>query len=113
MAFGTRAVFEPIREIAFGSIGATYTPVGGAITDHARLIRFVSTLDTEVYISLDAINDHIRLTPNGFFLIDLSSNKVRDDGLFLAIGTIFYIKEVVSPSSGELWIEVMSAQGGV
>jgi hypothetical protein len=113
MAYGTRAAFEPVREIAFGSVGASYTAVGTPIVDHARLVRIVNTMNTEMYISLDAVDDHIRMAAGSFFLIDFSANKVRDDGLFLPIGTIFYVKQVTAPASGNLWIEVLYAQGGV
>ena len=113
MAYGTRASFEPIREIAFGSVGAAYTAVGTALTDNARLVRLVNTMNTEVYISLDGVTDVIRMAAGSFYLMDLSTNKVRDDGLFLAVGTIFYVKQVIAPGSGNLWIEVLYAQGGV
>lgn len=113
MAYGTRAAFEAVREIANGSITANYQAVGTAITDHARLVRIVNTMNTEMYISLDGTTDHIRLAAGSFFIIDFSANKVRDDGLFLPIGTIFYVKQVTAPASGNLWIEVLYAQGGV
>jgi len=113
MAFGTRVALDPVREIAFGDVGATYSPVGTPLGDHARLIRFVSTLDAEVYLSLDGSTDQIRLAANSFFLLDLSANKVRDDGLFLGVGTQIYIQRVSgAPTSGNAWIEVMYAEGG-
>ncbi len=114
MAYGTRAQYEPIREVAAASVGASYSAVGTAITDHARIIRIVSSLDAEAYVSIDGTNNHIRLASNSFVLYDLSSNKVQDDGLFLSVGTVFYAKRVSgAPTSGSLWIEVLYASGGV
>jgi hypothetical protein len=114
MAYGTRASFETIREVAFGGIGAAYAAVGTALTDHARLVRFVNTTDVEVYISFDAATDQIRLAINSFYILDLAANKVKDDGLFLPLGTVIYQKRVSgAPSSGSLWIEVLYAQGGI
>lgn len=114
MAYGTRAKFEAVREIAFGSVGATYTAVGGAITDHARLVRFVNTMNDEVYISLDGTTDQLRLAAGSFLLLDVSTNKIRDDGLFIPVGTVFYVKEVGGgQTSGSVWIEVVGAEGGV
>ena len=113
MAYGTKAAFEPIREVAFGDVGAAYTAVGTGITDRARIIRIVNSLDNEVYISLDGVVDNVRMSSNSFFIIDLASNKVRNDGMFFRVGTIFFIREVsVSPTSGSLWIEVLFAAGG-
>ena len=113
MAYGKRVAFEPIREIAFGSITGTYQAVGTGLADNARLIRIVNQMDTQMYISIDGTTDHIRLPAGGFLLLDLSANKIRDDGLFLAVGTIFYVKQVSAPSTGSLWIEVLYAEGGV
>lgn len=113
MAFGTRAAFEAIREIAFGSISGTYINVGNALTDHARLIRIVNEMDAQMYISTDGTTDHLRLSANSFVLFDLSTNKIKDDGLFLPKGTIIYVRQVSTPTSGSLWIEVLSAEGGV
>lgn len=114
MAYGTRATFDAVRELAFGGISGTYAAVGTALTDNARLIRFVNQTDVQVYISLDASTDHVRMAANSFFIMDFSANKIRDDGLFVPIGTIFYIKQVSgAPASGSLWVEVVSGAGGV
>jgi len=114
MAYGRRVVFEDVREIAFGAVGANYTAVGGALTDHARLVFVTSTLDAEVYLSLDGVNDHQRYPANFHKTLDLTANKVRDDGFFVPQGTIFYVKRVAgAPTSGALWIEVITAGGGV
>ncbi len=114
MAYGTRAIFEAVRELAFGGIGAAYAVVGTSLTDHARLVRFVNTTDAEVYVSTDGVIDHIRMAAGSFFILDFSANKVRDDGLFLPIGTQFQVKrQAGAPTSGSFWIEVVAATGGV
>lgn len=114
MAYGTRAQFDAVRELAFGSISGTYAAVGTATTDHARLIRFVNSTDAQVYISLDGITNNIKLVPNSFALFDFSTNKIQDDGLFVSVGTTFYTKQVSgAPGSGSVWIEVVSGKGGV
>ena len=115
MAYGTRVGFEPVREVAFGSVTGSYTAVGAATTDHARIIHIVSTLSTDVYISIDGFVDHLRIAGGGFVLFDFSTNKIHDDGLFLKEGTIFYVKQTSAgaPASGNLWIEVVYGQGGV
>lgn len=115
MAYGTRAAFEAVREVAFGSVTGSYTAIGTATTDHTRIVHIVSTLNTDVYISLDGTTDHIRLAGGGFVLFDFSSNKIHDDGLFLKEGTVFYVKQTSAgaPASGNLWIEIAYGQGGV
>ncbi len=114
MAFGTRAQFDAVREIAFGGISGTYAVVGTPLTDHARLIRFVNSTNAEVYISLDGVTDNIRLAASSFLLCDFSTNKIQDDGLFVSVGTQFYVRQVAgAPGSGGVWIEVVSGAGGV
>jgi len=114
MAYGRKVSFDAIREIAFGGIGAAYAAVGTATTDNARLININNSTDAEVYISLDGSTDHLRLPANSFKLFDFSANKIRDDGFFIARGTVFSVKQVSgAPSSGSVWIEVVYGAGGV
>jgi|SRR6267378_1631227 len=114
MAYGTRAKFDPVREVAFGGISGTYAAIGTPLTDHARIVRFVNSSNVEVYISLDAISDNIRLAASSFVLYDFSTNRIQDDGLFVSVGTQFYVKQVAgAPASGSVWCEVVSGTGGV
>jgi hypothetical protein len=113
MSFGTRVQFDAVREVAFGGIGAAYAAVGAATSDYTRLVRFVNGTDADVYVSLDNATDHLRVAANSFVLLDLTANKVKDNGFFIANLTTFYVKRVSgAPSSGTFWIEVMSAAGG-
>lgn len=114
MAYGTRVKFAAVREIAFGSISGTYATVGTPLAEHVRLITFQNGCDEDLYISFDGVVDNLRIAANSFKLFDLSSNKVRDDGLFLSVGTQIYVKEVLSSvTSGDFWVEVLYAEGGV
>lgn len=114
MAYGTRAEFDAVREVAFGSISGSYAVIGGTLTDHARIVRIVNSTNAEMYISVDGTTDNFRMAANSFVLFDFSTNKIRDDGLFVAVGTQFYVKQVsAAPTSGAVWVEVVSAAGGV
>lgn len=113
MAYGTRATFEELKEIEFGDVSGTFATVGSPIGVHARILICNNALNQSVYLSFDGTTNHLRLAPNSYKLIDFSSNKIRDDGLFLASGTQVWIKEVSSSvSSGTFWIETISAEGG-
>lgn len=113
MSFGSRVTFEPIRELAFGSIGASYSAVGTLTVDYTRLVRFVNSTDVEVYISLDGSTNNIRLASGSFMLLDFTTNQVDEAGFFVAKGTVFYVKRVSgAPSSGSVWIEVVYGVGG-
>lgn len=113
MAYGTRVRFDPVREKAASSITGTYTTLGIPFTDHVRLLDLSNSSTQEIYISFDGINDHLRMEQNSFKLFDLSANKIRDDGLFLASGTQMFVKFVGTTSiTGAVWAEVMYGEGG-
>jgi len=113
MAYGTRVVFEELRELGFASITASYTPMGLPTNSHVRLISISNSTEEDIYISFDGITDHLRLTSLSFKLFDLSSNKVRDDGLFIEVGTQVYVKYVSNlGTQGSVWMEALSAEGG-
>ena len=114
MAYGTRVRFEELRELAFGGIGAAYAAIGGATGDHTRLVTFNNTTDTDLYISTNGVTNHLRIASGSGKVLDLTTNKVRDDGLFVDQGTVFYVKRTAgAPTTGLIWIEVMYADGGV
>lgn len=113
MAFGTRVAFDAVRELAFGSISGTYAALGTPTSDNARLLSISNSTNADVYISFDGTTNHLRLVANSFKLFDLSANKIRDDGLFIAIGTQIYVRQVSgAPTNGAVWAEIMSAEGG-
>jgi hypothetical protein len=113
MAYGTKAAFEPVREIAFGGIGAAYAVLGGITTDYIRGFAINNSTDVEVYISFDGVANHIRLAANSFKLFDVTTNNVHSDGYFLPLRTQFYIKRVSgAPTLGNVWIETLIGQGG-
>jgi len=114
MAFGTKAQFDAVRELAFGGISGTYAVVGSPLTDHARIVRIVNSTNAEIYISINGVTNHIRMAVGSFVLFDFSTNRIQDDGLFLSVGVQFWAKQVTgAATSGSVWVEVVSAIGGV
>lgn len=113
MAYGTRVAFDAVRELAFGSISGTYAALGTPLADNVRLLSISNSTDVDVYISFDGSTNHLRLANNSFKLFDFSANKIRDDGLFVAVGTQIYVKQVSgAATSGSVWAEAVSAEGG-
>lgn len=114
MAYGIRVNFDPVREAAFGSVGAAYAAIGSAITDYPRMVSFNNTTDTDVYFSLDGVNNHMRIAAGSAKIFDFTANKARRaEGFFLERGTVFYQKRAAgAPTVGNLWIEVVFADGG-
>lgn len=114
MSYGRRVSFEAVREAAFGAIGVNYAAIGSVTTDYTRIVSFFNSTDADVYISLDGVTNHLRIASGTGQVIDLTANKVRDDGLFIKLGTQFYQKRAGgAPTTGNVWIQTVSAAGGV
>ena len=114
MPYSTKATFDPIRELAFGSISGTYAAIGSALTVQARIVKITNGTNVPLYISIDGVVDDDKIPANGFALYDFATNKIRDDGLFIPVGTIFYAKEdSASPTTGSIWVTVIYGEGGV
>jgi hypothetical protein len=92
---------EPLRSLAFGSIGATYMGLGTSFVHPIRLIFLQNLTNQLLLFSLDGINDHIVLPPSGFLLLDITSNKTREQGWYIAEGDRIYVKEDgAAPTTG-------------
>ena len=111
MAYGTRIAFDAVREAAFGSITGSYTPIGAPLAKHARIAYFGNSTDGAVYVSLDGVTNHMLLAGNSFQLFDFAANLIRDDGLFVAQETQFYIKSAAVLTKGEIYIEIITGIG--
>lgn len=96
---------EPQRSLAFGSIGATYMGIGASLS--RPIIQYFVQNGTDAWLqfSFDGVNDHFPLPPNGFFLSDVSSNQSgRAQGLLLAEGERFYVKQIGTPTTGNVYV---------
>jgi len=101
-----RLVPEAARSLAFGSIGAAYAGIGTAINNPVRILHIQNLTDVVLMFSYDGINDHFPLASNSYLLLDITANKSRDQGFYLAEGTRIYVKEDGTPSSGSVYVTV-------
>lgn len=103
----TKLKFEPLRSLAFGSIGATYTAVGTP-TEHPMRQFFIQNLTDQLLIfSFDGINDHFVLPVNGFWIEDITTNKSQDIGFYIAQNTTLYVKRSAgAATSGSVYFTV-------
>lgn len=87
------------RSIGFASIGATYSVVGSIFGDPVFCLIIVSTLNENVQISLDGVNDFIPVVANATLVIDIKSDGAAVGG---ALGV--YVKDLNNPTSGSLYV---------
>ena len=106
-ALSVRILPEPLRTLAFGSIGASYTAVGTPLAHPARIVLFQNTTDVPLTISWDGVNDHMYVVSDSFILLDVGTNKGISSEFCIAQNTQFYVTYPGSgPSLGEVVISV-------
>lgn len=104
MSRSIRLVPETARSLAAGSIGAAYMGVGTSFTKPIRMLLIQNLTDESLMFSFDGVNDHLPLPTDGYILLDVTSNKAREDGLYFAEGTRIYVKEISTPTTGSVYV---------
>jgi hypothetical protein len=112
MSFTNKAQVDVLRTLAFGSLAATFTPVGAPFSFQARIICFTNTTNEDVIFSMDGVTDQLIVPAGSFKLFDITMNHrpVNMDDFCFAIGTQWYVRYTAAPSSGAVYIEVVYAQ---
>jgi hypothetical protein len=110
--FTNQAKVDTLRTLAFGSIGATFEPVGPPFAYQARIICFTNTTNEDVIFSMDGSTDQLIVPAGSFKLFDITMNHrpVNMDDFVFAIGTQWYVRYTAAPGSGAVYIEVVYAQ---
>ena len=101
MGQSRRMLAQPLRELAFGGVGASFTPIGNPLSNQIRIIHIYNLTNVTLMFSFTGNTDHFRLPANGFLLLDLCCNKINDGGFFVSENTQMYVKQDGSaPTSG-------------
>jgi len=104
MSLAIRLKAETVRSLAFGAIGAAYMGVGTALTRPIRFVLIQNLTDKVLMFSLNGIDDNFPLASNGYLILDITANKTREDGFFLAEGDRLYVKQTTAaPTTGAVY----------
>ena len=102
-------VIDSLRSLANASIGGSYVAVGTPLSAPCQIVCFTNNTDADMLFSDDGVTDKLFVATGAFKLLDLTANKKQADGFFaIRAGTQFYVKQVSAPSSGSVYIEVIS-----
>ncbi len=106
------ANWEPLRRAEFGDIGASYLQMGDPSTHVIVMIRIRSTLNEDVLLSFDGINDQFFIrSPADQLQIDMGAQRQGDGVYVRPRGTKVYVKhDGTPPTSGTIGITFMFAQ---
>lgn len=105
-AKSVRAFPEPLRSLAFGSIGAGYTAIGTPLAHPARIVKIKNLTDADLLISWDGVHDHDVIPARSGDIVDETANKANEEGWYVAVGTQFYVKQLGVPGSGSIYVAV-------
>ncbi len=89
---GIQATFDTIRSIDSATFTGAYQALGIPLTRTIRLFKIVNDSSVPITVSTDGVLDMDYIPANAFSLYDITSDKVKDDGWFIATGTQFYVK---------------------
>lgn len=100
---------DPVRSLANGSIGATYTVLSGGSTTHpVRLVCFTNNTDGDMFFSLDGSTDQLFVGAGGFKLFDLNTNRLNVAQYWaIQVGTSFYVRYNTAPTRGTVYVECL------
>jgi len=101
---------DPVRSLAYTSLGASYVALGTQLTTAPRIYFIQNLTNATLMFSYDGVNDHFPLPANGFRLLDVCTNQIATQGFFVSAGTQFYVKNVGTPTSGSVYLTVEYAK---
>lgn len=103
-----RKIFPlPLRSLNFAALVGGYIPIGNPAESPVRIAKFYNNMNKAVLVSWDGSTDHMFLPSGSFTLLDISTNRIREDGYFIAQGQQFYVQDAgVAPTSGDIYVEL-------
>lgn len=107
-----KAKFEPLRELAFGGVGAFYAPVGGPSLNPIRILRINNTLNQNIKVSFDDIDDYDYIPAGQQVQYDFGANKSTVGGVLeMPKITQVYVRYVgaMAPTSGQVDVTMIYA----
>lgn len=105
----SRALFEPLRSLAFGGISGSYAAVGTPFQNEIRAFCITNNTQGDMIFSLDDTNAEgdMFVAKGSYKLYDVQANMNAqfDDKYVLAKNTQVYVKQLTAPTAGAVYIE--------
>ena len=106
MSDAIRLKAENVMSLAAGSVGASYTAIGST-THAARVLVFQNLTDATLMFSIDGSRDTIPLLSNGYFVLDIATNKTATSyELYYPAGSTIFVKQIGTPTTGSVYVSV-------
>lgn len=124
MTYGRRLLGDTVRSVGFAAIaaGATdYVAIGLPLAFKARQILIQNYTDVPLMFSFNGTEgddevDQFPLLSRGYLLLDVTSNKVNEEGFFIAEGTEVSVRYLTVapfavPTTGGVFVSVFYGKG--
>jgi hypothetical protein len=101
----------PVQTVAFGDVTDSFEAMGVGMPAALRILKINNTTDSDVYVSYDGTTEHDVVVAGSGMVVDITTNKSVEEGLFLPEGTIVYIEYVSgAPTSGNVYLSAYYAE---
>jgi len=106
-----RALYDPLRSLAFGSISGTYAGVGSVFSNPVRIIKIWNNTNADLIISFDGVTDRDFIPAGAGQVIDYASNKSNQAGIMeQPAQERVYVKQASSAAtSGSIYVTIIYA----
>lgn len=110
MSFAVRLLPEALRTVAASGFTGSYQTFGTPLAHQAALVKFVNNTSVTVTVSWNGTTDHDVYPMGSFTIYDVTSNTQRENGLYIAKGTQFYVK--AAAGTGSIYLIVLYPAAG-
>lgn len=111
--FALKAWAEPLRSLGFAALTNTLAPLGTPYANPVRIYTFTNGTDATVYVSFNGVNNMFAILAGNSLVLDLTTNKSFDDGLYLEVGKSTYVAYATVPTSGFVYLSVVYGTTGI
>lgn len=107
------AVWDTLRESAFGDITGAFTVVDSVFAHPVRLLVMQNLTDVRLLISDDGTNSRWTLPSGGQIVLDYASDASAVAGMWsMAVGAGIYVRsDGAAPTSGAFYVSAAYGKG--
>ncbi len=107
---GIKLAAETLQSISFSDLSTTFAAIGSESSNPAHIYALQNFTDQGIYWSWDGINNHGYLGANGgHIILDVTTNKKWEQGLYIEKGTVTYVATVAgdtAPTTGSVYLSL-------
>ncbi len=99
-----------VQAVDFSDLTSSFVAMGDAMPEPIRILKVNNTTDSDIYISFDGVTAHDVIVASTAMVIDVTTNKSIEQGMFLSTGTVVYVEYVSTvPTYGTVYLSAYYA----